>query len=273
MNSKVKFFFANNVSELVYHLKNIPKLTVVAGCTTVMHNFSDFPKKIICINKITDLMNIRKSERSIEFGSAVCLSKILELETKKLPQPFLQALESIANIPVRNLATIGGNICAKGFYHTTYAPLLALDAVLEIRNHNELSVVPLSKFDGVASGYFLSKIKVPLDDWDIEVFKRLENGTTTKQNATSFTLLTKINKNILSDLRIALAGDFLFRNKELENILIGRKLPLTRKQLEDFLIEANDYLVEFLDEKKTSFTDMEKKQFLNLIRKSLKDLL
>ncbi|MGL4986455.1 MAG: FAD binding domain-containing protein [Treponemataceae bacterium] len=273
MSEKNTCFFARNISELTYHLKNIPDLEIVAGGTQFMRDKTSFPCKFICINTIPELMNIKKNERLIEFGCAIPIGKIVDLETKRMPKIFLHALESIGNLPLRNIATLGGSICAKGFHHTIYASLIALDARLELRNHSDSMSLSLNKFDALPAGYFLSKVRIPLEDWDIEVFERLGSQNKIDCNTAAFALLVKINKNILEDLRIAFAGGFLFRSRQLENILIGSKLPLAKKQIQDFLIDADTYFLDYLTSNKFVINDMTRQQFLNLIKKALLPLL
>ena len=266
-SNKTTVYYAKSLSDVLFHLKTIPQLKIYACCTA-----SDklAPSSLI-IGKISDFLLIDKHEHFIEFGSGVTLSQILNLGRKRIPSVLYDAAETVAYPFVRNIATIGGNICANGIRHTLYAPLLALDAQLEIQNPSNSSFIPIMKFYSVPDNCIISRIRIPSEEWDIALFRRTGPENIISDGSASFTFLANTHKGVLSDLRIAFCGLASIRSRELENNLIGTKLPLSDKSIQFMLIEASNVFAERTAgiKGKEDTLMMLEAQFLNLLSDSL----
>ena len=132
---------ARNISELLYQLKINKGLKVVGGCTRI----EELPDKAISTFGIKELSQIARHERFLDVGPGATLSTLLAVGQKHLPQILYEALNCIANPMIRNIATVGGNICSPGQKLTLYAPLLALEARLEFKSQNETKLENLQK--------------------------------------------------------------------------------------------------------------------------------
>ena len=290
-NSKdINVYFAKNIHDAAYHLRTVPDLSITAGCTGIMYNknpcFLTFPYSLLSVRKVEEAMQINRSERNIEFGAAVTLSRILQIGAKRQPQVLYEAVLTIANPKVRNIATIGGNICTNPMKMTCFAPLLALEAKLEFRTGvekahtsaekrrslSEIEIINITQFKSVPKRYFLNKIIVPLEDWDISIFRRVGAVNQITELSASFVFLAKTQKNMLNDLRIAYCGIFSFRKRELENILIGSKLPLSEKTAQNFLEKAENIFDAHISENMISYYPVLKAQFLNLLSNAINSL-
>ena len=214
MPSSKTFFYAKNLSDVFYQMKNISELNIVGGCTSFVGK--ELPEKALSVRDIAELKVIDKHERYIDLGSALSLSEIEDLGEANLPKIFYEAITTIANRNIRNIATVGGNVCGRDFYNTLYAPLLV----------NELSA--------------------------------------------SFAFLAKSQKNQISDLRIAFAGSFKFRDIDLENKLIGAHLPLSATAISNFMLEAEDFFNQATSDRKLN--PILRHQFWNLVKYSLEQL-
>ena len=123
----------------------------------------------------------------------------------------------------------------------------------------------------------ITKIRLPLIDWDVEMFERLGPSNKLIDVSASYTFLAKIEKNTLTDLRIAFCGKIKLRSNELENQLIGIKLPISNYKSITNMIEVADKIYDkelsYLKEEEQELVHpMLKSQFLNLLRKSLEKL-
>ena len=277
--------YAEDIPEALYHLRTIENLSITAGCTGVNYSaspaFLSYPDSILSVRRIVEFKQIIKTERSIEFGAGVTLSQIENL-TQKFPKVLHDAVCTIANRQVRNIATIGGNVCTQPMKMTTFAPLLALNAKLVLRagtermhidTHHpstETQILPLSQFDAVPAGYFLTRIRVPLEEWDVSIFKRTGPKNEISPLSASYVFLSNTKKNFLADLRLAFCGVFSFRNRELENSIIGSKLPLPQKSVQTFTEKAAAYFDE--DVKEGTYNPVLRAQFINLVKESLEML-
>lgn len=266
-NIKPTVFYANSLEDVFYQLKTIQGLRIVGGCTAL----HELPEKMLSIHAISALSVIDKHERYIEFGAAVTLSQIMDLGDSKLPSVLYEAVKSIANPLVKNIATIGGNVCARGLKLTLYAPLLALDARLEFqRDTLATNFTPVSKFTCVSEGWLLTKIRVPIEAWDVAVFRRLGPTHVLSETTASFVFLANSQKGMLANLRIAFAGIFCFRSPELENRIIGSRLPLSDGSIKDVMTEAEKQFDAAAGE--TRYNPILRSQFLNLLKYSLEQL-
>ena len=275
--NKITIYNATTISEVLYHLKNIPNLQVLAGGTLCKKNKSgtkfELPQNCIFIGNIQELKEITKKERYIDLGSAVTLNQILEIGKNRIPQFLYEAIEAVGTHTIRNIATIGGNICSEQHKMSLFAPLLALEASVELRSFSEIVHTPLSRFSGIPQGFFVTKIRIPLQDWFTANYVKLGTNTYLDENSASYTFLADAPKGaILDDLRIAFAGTICFRSKELENLLIGSRLPLSERDSIVMLYKATELYDATIEKANSPKNELLKAQFLNLLEKSLQEL-
>lgn len=261
-----EFYFAKSISELLYQLKSIAGLEVAGACTRL----SPASKKIISVRKIPELSLIAKHERYLDVGPAVTLSALLQLAQKRIPRAIPDAVESIGNTFLRNLATLGGSMCTGPVRSTLYAPLIALDTKVEIKSQSTTKSVPLLTFDTVPRGFIISNIRIPLNDWNISIFKRLGPANTLNEESASFVFLCDIAKDTITNIKIAFAGVISFRALELENRLLGAHVPLQKDKDVRLSLAQKQF-----EKSAEGFTvnAILKRQFLNLMQMSLEQLM
>ena len=257
---------AKNLQDVFYHLKSVNGLQIFGGGT----NGELMEDKSITVRNIPELRQIEKHERFIDFGAAVTLSEILSLGKTNMPLILYEAIKTIGTMPVRNIATLGGNICARGNYHTLWAPLIALDARLEVRNAGETRYIPFSHFTGVPKGFVLTKVRVPVDDWEVEIFKRVGPSHEMSPLSAGFAFLVDTQKDMIANIRIAFAGKVVFRPRDLENKIIGTRLPLSDKFINNLVQEAEERME--IEQEQFNVPQILKSQFLSLLRSSLEQL-
>lgn len=260
-------FTAKNKSELLYHLKTTMDLTVVGSCTAL----TEIPDKIISVRKIPELCKITRHERYLDIGPGVTLSEILDIGQNHIPRVLYEALMSIANPIIRNSATLGGNLCNPNTRMSLFAPLLALDAKIDIESASSSDSISLLNFKSVPKNFIISNIRIPLPDEDVSVFKRVGPAHTINENSASFAFIAETEKNAIINVRLAFAGPVAFRAVELENSLIGKKLPFSPKDLamvekqarQEFKRATTDIMM----------SDVMRQQFINLARYSFEQLM
>lgn len=264
MNKSI--LYAKNTNDLLTVLKNNQGSKVVGGCT----NLEEIPNRTVSTTTIPELCQISRHERYIEVGPGCTLSDLLEVGPNHLPQILYEALKSIANPIIRNMATVGGNICNEGNKLTLYAPLMALDARLEFKSQNETKIESIRTFKQIPEGFVLYSIRIPLVDADISIFRRIGLEHTISQQSASFAFMATTERNTLSSIRLAFAGPFTFVSKDFENSMIGKRLPLTQKDLSDIEEKvATEFAKAATDQ---MISDVMKQQFFNLTRYSFEQL-
>ncbi len=275
--NRVNVVHASTIQEVLYHLKNTQNITVLAGATLCEKHQNGInillPEHCIFIGNISELKEIIRTERYIDFGAAVTINQLLDLGKNRIPQFLYEAAFSIASHNIGNIATIGGNICHAPHKKDLYSPLLALDAILEIRSFADVQHIPLSKFTGIPQGYFLTKIRVPIADWNTATYVKLGSAYEQSSENVSFTFLADSSKGFrLGDLRIAFAGEVTFRSRELENTLIGSRLPLSEKDCTTLIEKASKLYDDEVEKSECDNKLFLKSQFIGLLEQSLDEL-
>lgn len=273
MESNKTIFLAKNISELLYQIKNVSGLEVIGGASSI----ESLPEKTLSVRDIDELRTVNIRERFIDFGPAVTLNEIINVGRERVPQILYEAAKSVANYFLRNTATIGGNICAsvkepKALKRTLYAPLLALGATLKFRNtENQMSAtMPFAKFDGVPQKNILVNIRVPADDWDVSIFRRLGPKHILESSSASFCFLAKTSGGVLTSVKLTFAGPIVFQDNELESKLLGVRLPLSEKTIQDWTAAAAAAFDKAAAEEQSN--PIVKEGFLQLVRYSLNQL-
>ena len=102
---------------------------------------------LICLERIDELKSIHEVNGQVFIGSCVTHTKLIEnrLIQKRFPV-LIKALKVLGSPPVRNIGTIGGNICTASPAGDTLPPLYTLGAVVEIRSIDSNRLVPLKSF-------------------------------------------------------------------------------------------------------------------------------
>lgn len=265
-----KIYKAKSIQEVQHILKSIKSIIPVSGGTSFSNSDDDVIKigeNILVLNTIPQLHHIHKTDRYIDFGSSVTLDEILSLGRKHIPAVLYDALEKAANVAIRSVATIGGNLALKNPFVASYIPLIALDAQCEICTEKEIFWMPVSKYisedNNSELNSVITRIRIKDDDWSYYRYKKIKNGQYMDE-IPIFLFLTKIQKNFLFDVRLLFADKNLIREKEFDNLLIGRTLPLPKEDIEYILDQAKAI---FKEEMFSSAFN--KRCFFNLLEKSL----
>lgn len=261
-----QILYAKNIPEVLTILKNTIGVQVIGGCTRL----DEIPDRAISTIGIKELCQINRHERYISIGPGVTMNELLEIGENHLPPILWEALNCISNPIVRNMATIGGNICSPGQKLTLYAPLIALDTRLDFKSLTDSYSEPLRTFKGVPEGYILTDIRIPLEDFDLSIFRRLGPEHNITEVSASYAFMAKIEKNSLTQVELAFAGPFTFYNNNLEDYLIGRKLPLSQKDLD----EIEQIITREFEKTATDqmLNEELRQQFFNMVRYSLEQM-
>lgn len=123
---------------------------------------------LVSLVRIPELKDIRTDEHNIYVGSGVTHNTIIANDSIGEILPVLvEAVSKIGSEQVRNIGTIGGNLCTAASCCDTAPVLLSLDASVEIMNHEGVRTIPLKDFfvfnkkTVLVKGDILTKIIIP----------------------------------------------------------------------------------------------------------------
>jgi CO/xanthine dehydrogenase FAD-binding subunit len=197
------------------------------------------PGNILSLEQLDELRRISRTERYLEIGAMVKIGEFLRLG-KIVPDILTQCLRNIASPPLRNLISVGGNLCHSAGRLDLAAPMIAMDARYELRTAFTTRWVSASRFSAIPGPpalnpqELLTRIRIPLEQWNYSMYRKFTGEHSVDESGGNAVFIARIQKNILMDLRVVFAGQVVLRDKNSETMLSGKQLPLDRRDAEHF---------------------------------------
>jgi xanthine dehydrogenase small subunit len=123
--------------------------TVVAGGTDLFVQKADqlLENDLRFVSQAPELRRIHVADGRLYLGAATVMEEVAEIPeiNDRLPQ-LASALPLVASLPIRNRATLGGNIVNASPIGDFTVMLLAIGAVLGLNNGKTIREVPLQRF-------------------------------------------------------------------------------------------------------------------------------
>jgi CO/xanthine dehydrogenase FAD-binding subunit len=105
------------------------------------------PAALICLERLPELVGVESLGDTVRIGAGVTHSTLLAHPIICRYFPVLaRALAELGSPPIRNMATIGGNICTASPAGDTLPPLYVLGAELELQSRNGGRTLSLDAF-------------------------------------------------------------------------------------------------------------------------------
>ena len=232
---------AASVKEAVSLLKDNENAQLIAGGTDILIKAREGKKgyvqrDLIGIMRIDELNGIYVEEDgTVIIGAASSFTKVEENPFIKKNIPSLSvAVGSVGGPQVRNMGTIGGNICNGATSGDSGSTLLALEAVLEIEGKDGKRDVPIGEFylgpGKVALNHedILVKIKIKKEKYEGYTGHYIKFSPRKAMDIATLgcSVLIKEKDGIIEDLKIAygVAGPTPLRATEAENYAKNRKI-------------------------------------------------
>ena len=268
-DSRSTVYFPDTLNEVLQLSRRNPEALIYAGGTYILSQrpgrFLSLPSIVVSIQDVEELRRVSRTERVIELGAGLTLTRILRLGDNNLPRLLYAAVRSIGPPAVRGLATLGGNLAIPGRLMTATPALALLDARMELRRPGGVRWLPVNRFhqpDGsldLAGDEIVTRIRVPLQQWSVEVFRRFGSELSPESDPLVFCGLARISNGIIEELRLngTASGRTILRSRTMEAELVGRKIPLTPREVE----LARDAFGEIPE----SLNDIQRDRFLRLL--------
>ncbi|MEA1986052.1 MAG: FAD binding domain-containing protein [Candidatus Marinimicrobia bacterium] len=253
----------NSIDEVLEILDN-NSMTIISGGTDLMVKHSrghevkpKFEKPLLFIGNIDKLKKIEVRNKKIHIGSAVTLNELLV--HKDIPNILKKSISEMASFPTRNLATIGGNIINASPAGDTLPFLYSVDAELILKSKSNERIIRIDKFiygpgkTIINDNELLTEIIIPINDFDIEYYKKAGSRKAMTLSKASFFGLAKFKNDKLSDIKMAFGSvsKTVVRSAEIENKLIGKSRQEIQEIFSDIFIEY-DKLIKPIDDSRSS---------------------
>jgi len=253
-----KFSNLEPVLELICKHRETSK--IIAGGTDLLIEIRKEDKKlkgihnIIDINDIPELREIRIENDICTIGACCTHSEISRSDIIANLFPVLKmAVDKIGSPQIRNVATIGGNICNLAACADSIAPLLIYDAKVKLCSLTKERIVPLVTIllkpykTDVCKDEILTHILMPLPDktWKYTFYK-LGRRQGVSISRLSYAIMLKSENNTIQEIRLAFGALFsvpkrlIELERELNNQTISEQLwkDTSRKVAQQILDET-----------------------------------
>ncbi len=232
-----------------------PNLKIIAGGTDVlirMHKGAFPEAELMSLGGIPGLDKIRITEEgTVSIGATAVFAKIFRSGIINEHLPVLsEAAVSVGGPQIRNMATIGGNICNGAVSADSAATLLAYNGVLKLASIDGERMVPIRDFYvgpgkvNLLPGEILTEIQISKDNYEgtSGCYIKYSGRKAMDIAMLGVSTICRIEGGRFSDVRIALgvAAPTPIRCQEAEDYAIGREVSLeTLKETGNQAVKAS----------------------------------
>jgi CO/xanthine dehydrogenase FAD-binding subunit len=191
----------------------------------------------ISLHLAEDLRKVTYGERFVDLGGNLSLNQLLAVGGNWLPDILKDAARVIGTSALRNLATVGGNLCQKGILGDLFPVFHLLAAQFEVRSLRGSRWIPAQAAADagrilLSPGEILTRVRIPVDGWTLGFYQKIGNIRTPWDERLALAALAKIKDGQLEALRLSfhLPHAGLLRVRDLEAELAGQGLPLSHRE-------------------------------------------
>lgn len=253
-----EFYVAESVEDAVSKKILYPEAIIISGGSDVLIKIREghfAGKSLISIHDIASLKGVEKREDgTIVIGPATTFTEIEEHPLIRDNIAVLgEAVSMVGSPQIRNIGTIGGNVCNGVTSADSASTLFALNAKLELTGKDRKKTVPIEEFyigpgkTTLEKDELLTAILIEEKDYKNHYGNYIKYG---KRNAMEIATLGCVvvvelskDKQYIEDIRIAfgVAAPTPIRCKNTENQLRGKKIEesVYRTIYESVVTEVN----------------------------------
>ncbi|MEM4487792.1 MAG: xanthine dehydrogenase family protein subunit M [Desulfurococcaceae archaeon] len=246
-----KYFKVTSLGEALELLSNLDDARILAGGTDLVLDMKTNrcrPKFVIDIGGLSELRYIKDIDGALHIGSLTTIQEIYDSPLVSAKLPLLKrASEEFAYWQVRNMATIGGNLCNASPAADTAPPLLVHEAVVKVRSVNGERLIPLEDFfrgprvTALNRDEILVEVIVPYKSLEGGGFSYIKVGRRRGHDISIVAVATavRLSYDIISDIRLALnsVAPKPIRSRSVEGKLIGQKAILEKFEEASWSVE------------------------------------
>ena len=194
---------------------------------------------VIYVGNVAELSRLAVTDDHVEIGATVTLTDAMPALIEHYPS-LEELLLRYASPPIRNAATLGGNVANGSPIGDSMAPLMVLDATLLLRSRSGVREVALDAFyhdymvNDLKEGEFLEAIRIPrLSQQDelraYKISKRFDQDI----SALCAAFRLRVEGDTVAEARVAFGGmaATVKRARNCEAALVGQSWTLDTLEL------------------------------------------
>lgn len=233
-----QYYNAATVEEAVNLLLAHPGARVISGGSDVLIKIREGKfagTSLVCIRDIEEIKGIKKTDSGdIYIGAGTTFSHVTNDPVIQECIPVLgEAVDQVGGPQVRNIGTIGGNVCNGAVSADSAPTLFSLNALLHLTDGKGGRVVPIHEFYlgpgrvDLKPGEILTHIEIPKEEYEgyhgYYVKYSMRNAMDIATLSCSVVSLTDPENQVLKDVRITfgVAAPVPYRCKKTEEALKG----------------------------------------------------
>jgi CO/xanthine dehydrogenase FAD-binding subunit len=230
-------------------------------------------KPVLLIGHLSELKEIFYDDNKIEIGAAASYSRILDAEN--IPEILRTAIMEIASPAIRNVGTIGGNICNASPAGDTLPPLYVLDGRVRLASENSVRQLPLEEFitgpgkTNLKEEELLVSVSIEVPVFTRSVFKKIGTRKANALAKASFCGMASVEGGKIEFIRMSFGAvaPTVIRRREIEKELSGLSRAEMAERIEEVLEKYAFHINPIDDQRSTAV--YRKGIMLNLVRKFL----
>ncbi|MBU3073508.1 FAD binding domain-containing protein [Clostridium estertheticum] len=223
-------------------------VTPYAGGTDLMIK-PDENVKYLFLNKVTEMKNIVEDDKYIRIGAACSFTDIIE--NKLIPSILKEASAEIAAPAIRNLGTVGGNICNGSAKADSALIFFLANCKLRLVSNNSERVIPITEF-------YLGKKKtcIHFDELLVEIlmsktglnnyyYKKVGARNALAIARVSFAGVLNVENGKISNCSTAFGAvsDIIIRRADIDVMLVGKTIEEAKIVKEDYFKKYDQAIV------------------------------
>lgn len=234
-----KVYVPKTLGEVFSILDCEPSAEMYAGGTDLFvrspHKGCEGDGPLVCLEMVDELRGISERGEEIRIGACTTHSELISSRLVKDNFPVLVAAARHLGAPaVRNMGTIGGNICTASPAGDTLPPLYVLGAYVELRSRNAARRLAVREFiigpgqTVLKRGEVLSAVGIGKDDrFNLHHFEKVGQRKAMAISVASFTFLARLGPgDIVDEARCALGSvaPTVFTSESLDGFFAGKPI-------------------------------------------------
>ena len=215
-----------------------PQALLYAGGTDLlvnMRNGNIDPPALICLERLQELKGVEELPTGVRVGACTTLADLLGHSLmQKHFLVLIKALQVLGSPLIRQMGTIGGNICNASPAGDTLPPLYILQAQVELRTATAYRTLPISEFicglrqTQLQPGEIVSAIIMKKSSaYNIQHFEKVGLRKSLACSIVSMAALMRLSpEGIIESARFAWGsiGPAVVTSTAVEELLIGKKI-------------------------------------------------
>jgi CO/xanthine dehydrogenase FAD-binding subunit len=229
-------------------IRETETVTPYAGGTDLMIN-SDMKAAYLFINKLPELKKIIQDRETIRIGAACTFTEVIE--SQLTPAILKEAAKSVGAPAIRNLGTLGGNICNGSPKADSTLVFYASGAKLRLASRRHERVLPIKEFclgrnkTALQDDELLVEIIMPKTGIDNYYYKKVGAREALAISRVSFAATLRLENKMILDCRTAFGAvsDVIISKEDIDGMLINKTIDEVKAVKEEYLAAYDQAIV------------------------------